>query len=57
MKGKIAFVLMYTAIYAFFVYDGFCRFPKDKFFLGIYLIFYTFIYFFVVTSIIFYKNE
>ena len=57
MKGKIMFGSIITLAYGFFVYDGFCRFPKDKFFLGIYLLFYTFVYVYVMAYIISVKKE
>lgn len=57
MSGKILLELMTTGIYAFLVYDGFSRFSKDTFFLAIYLLFYTFVYVFAMSHLIFDKKK
>ena len=56
MKGKISFSLIIISCYIFFVVDGINRLSKDKFVLGIYLLFYTFVLFYALTYIDFDKD-
>ena len=51
MKGKISFSLIIISCYIFFVVDGINRLSKEKFVLGIYLLFYTFVLFYTLTYI------
>ena len=56
MKCNISFSLIIISCYIFLVIDGINRLSKDKFVLGIYLLFYTFVLFFVLAHVYFNKD-
>ena len=56
MKCNISFSLIIISCYIFLVIDDINRLSKDKFVLGIYLLFYTFVLFYTLTYIFFDKD-
>ena len=51
MSGKILLTLITVFVYAFLVYDGLTRLSYAKFYLGIYLLFYTFVFIFALSHL------